>query len=306
LAGKRDYYEVLGIDRNADEAEIKRAFRALAMKVHPDKNPGDREAEDRFKEANEAYIVLSDPKARARYDRWGQAGVDGRKGPVPQGFGAVVDAVDELLGDFLKRRRDRKRGHDLRYTLEVSFEEAALGCEKTISVPAPEGVGTPRDFQVAVPPGTRTGAVRMLKGEGEPGRIGAAPGDLHVIVRVRDHPVFSREGYDVWCEVPITVPQAALGAVIEVPTLDGKVKMRVPDGTQSHRVFRVRGKGIPRTTSRQGPRGDGLVRVLVEIPTGLTARQRDLLEQFAQESGNEVAHPQKMGFLDQLRALFVE
>ncbi len=309
---KRDYYEVLGVDRSADQQEIKRAFRAIAMKYHPDKNPDDRVAEERFKEANEAYAVLSDEKARTRYDRWGHAGVDGRKGPAPQGFGAVVDAVDEIIGDILRRRRQKKRGRDLRYTLEVSFEEAALGCQKTIEVPDPTDPDNPnrkprkRNFNVTVPPGTKSGAVRRLGGEGEPGTAGGSPGDLNVIIRVKQHPVFSREGSDVWCEVPISFPQAALGAVVEVPTLQGKVKMRIPEGTQSHRVFRLKSKGIPRGHSKTGPRGDQLVRVVVETPTGLTQSQRQLLEQFAHETGNSIAHPQKRTFVDQLRSLFAE
>ena len=137
MARKRDYYEVLGVDRKADEIAIKKAFRELAMRYHPDKNPEDLASEDKFKEANEAYAVLSDAKARARYDRYGFAGVDGSRGPQPQGFGAVVDAVEEIIGDIRRRRRERKRGRDLRYTLEISFEEAALGCTKTIEVPDP-------------------------------------------------------------------------------------------------------------------------------------------------------------------------
>ncbi len=309
MARKRDYYEVLGIDRRADAVEIKKAFRELAMRYHPDKNPDDHTAEDRFKEANEAYAVLSDAKARARYDRYGFAGVDGTRGPAPQGFGAVVDAVEDIIGDIRRRRRARKRGRDLRYTLEVSFEEAALGCTKTISVPDPRSTnGKPkeREFVVKLSPGTKSGAVKRIKGEGESGAGGASPGDLNVIVRVQEHPMFRREGQDVWCDVPISFTQAALGSIIEIPTIDGKVKMRVPEGTQSGRVFRMRDKGVPRTTSKTGPRGDQLVKVVVETPVGLTARQRQLLEEFAAESGDTIAHPQKRGFLDQLRALFKE
>jgi len=309
LARKRDYYEVLGVDRRADEITIKKAFRELAMRFHPDKNPDDRAAEDKFKEANEAYAVLSDAKARVRYDRYGFAGVDGSRGPQPQGFGAVVDAVEEIIGDIRRRRRDRKRGRDLRYTLEISFEEAALGCTKVIDVPDPRaanGSTNTRSFTVKLPPGTKSGAVKRIRGEGESGAGGASPGDLNVIVRVLEHPLFTREGGEVWCEVPISFAQAALGAAIDVPTLDGKVKMRVPEGTQSQRVFRMRGKGIPRTSSRTGPRGDQLVRVVVETPVGLTARQRALLEELADVSGETVAHPRKRGFLDQLRALFKE
>ncbi len=305
---KRDYYEVLGVDRKADDAELKRAFREMARKYHPDVNPS-HSAEDRFKEANEAYAVLSDPKARARYDRYGFAGVGGGGGDSQgSGFGAVVDAFDDIIGDILRRRRQKKVGRDLRYTLEISFEEAAFGCSKTIRIPHPSaGNHDPRaekEFTVKIPPGTKEGAVKMIRGEGEPGRGGANPGDLHVIVRIKDHPVFRREEHDVWCEVPVSFPQAALGAVIDVPTLDGKVRMRVPAGTQSGRVFRIRGKGVPRTTSLSGVRGDQLVRVTVETPTGLTDRQRQLLEEFANVSGDSVAHPQKKGFLDKVKELF--
>jgi len=309
VARKRDYYEVLGVDRRADSAEVKRAFRELAMRFHPDKNPNDATAEERFKEANEAYAVLSDDKARTRYDRYGFAGVDGTHGPPPQGFSAVVDVFEEILGDLRRRRRDRKRGRDLRYTLELTFEEAAAGVAKTIEVPDPRtsnGNTRTREFTVSLPPGVKSGAVKRIKGEGESGEGGAPPGDLNVVIRVREHPLFRREGYDIWCELPISFPQAALGAVVEVPTVEGRVKMRIPDGTQSHRVFRIRNKGIPRSSGRNVPRGDQLVRVVVETPVGLTSRQRELLEEFARVSGDSVAHPHKRGFLDQLRSLFKE
>ncbi len=304
---KRDYYEVLGVSREAEEADLKRAFREMARKYHPDINPDNDLAEMRFKEANEAYAVLSNAKTRARYDRYGFTGVD--QGDVAGGFGSVVDAFDELVGDILRRRRQKKRGRDLRYTLELAFEEAAFGCKKTIRIPDPSGEegSAPRqerEFTVNIPPGTKEGAVKMLKGEGEGGRGGAQPGDLHVIVRIKEHSVFRREGHDVWCEVPITFPQAALGAVIEIPTVDGRVRMRIPEATQSGRVFRIRGRGIPRSASKSAVRGDQLVRVLIETPTGLTSKQRELLEQFAKESGGALAHPQKKGFMDKVRSLF--
>jgi molecular chaperone DnaJ len=300
---KRDYYEVLGVDRQADDAELKRAFRELARRYHPDVNPGDQRSEDRFKEANEAYAVLSDARARARYDRYGFAGV-GQPTDGSQGLGSVVDMFDDLLGDILRRRKGRRRGRDLRYTLEVSFEEAAFGCEKTIRIP--NAGGSEREFTVTIPPGTKEGAVRRLRGEGERGEGSGRAGDLHVIVRIGEHPMFSREGYDVWCEVPISFPQAALGAVIDVPTLDGPVRMRIPEGTQSGRVFRMRGKGVPRAAGKAAPRGDQFVRALVETPTELSERQRELLQKFADASGDYEAHPQTRGFLDKLRALFAE
>lgn len=304
---KRDYYEVLGVSRDAEDADIKRAFRELARRHHPDVNPGDAVAEDRFKEANEAYAVLSDGKARARYDRYGFAGID--RGDTG-GFGSVIDAFDDIIGDILRRRRGKKRGRDLRYTLELSFEEASFGTSKSIRIPDPrdnpDGPRREREFTVDIPPGTKDGAVKMLKGEGEPGSGGASAGDLHVIVRVKPHPVFTREGNDVWCEVPISLPQAALGTLIEVPTLDGKVRMRIPEGTQSGRVFRIRAKGVPRGANPSALRGDQLVRVLVETPTNLSDRQRKLLEELADERGDQIAYPQRKGFLDKLRDLFQE
>lgn len=302
---RRDFYEVLGVNKTADESEIKRAYRELARTYHPDLNPGGAET---FKEINEAYAVLSDVQLRARYDRWGHEGEGGSGG-----LGSMVDAVEEVLGDVLRRRRKKQKGRDLRYTLEVSFEEAAFGCTKTIQVPNdPTAAGRPasspagyREFSVVVPQGTREGAIKMLRGEGEPGVGGAPPGDLHVIVRVKEHPVFRREGHDVQCELPLTVPQAALGAVLEVPTIDGTVKMRIPEGTQTGRVFRIRGRGIPRSAGKNAPRGDQLVKVQVRTPVDLTPRQRELLEELARALGEVVPRGEKKpgGILDKVRSL---
>lgn len=305
---RRDYYEVLGVDRDADEEALKRAYREQARRFHPDINPDNARAEDRFKEVNEAYAVLSDPRARSRYDRYGAAGVSAADRADSQGgIGAVIDAFDEILTDIWQRRRQKKRGRDLRYTLEVSFEEAVLGCTKTIRIPDPragEGLVKERTFTVSIPPGTKQGAVKMIRGEGEGGKAGGTTGDLNVIVRIREHPIFRREGYSVWCDVPISFSQAALGAVVDVPTLEGKVRMRIPEGTQSGRVFRLRDKGVPRGASRGAQRGDLMVRILVETPTGLTERQRRLIEELARESGDDdVAYPQKKGFLDKVRDL---
>jgi DnaJ-class molecular chaperone len=304
MARKRDYYVVLGVDRNADESEIKRVYRELARKFHPDLNPDNHEATERFKEINEAYAVLSDRQARARYDRFGHEG-DGGSG----GLGSVMDAVEEVLGDVLRRRRGKQRGRDLRYTLELSFEEAALGATKTIKVPedgAPPVAGPRREFSVAIPPGTKEGAVRMIKGEGEPGKGGAPHGDLHVIVRIREHPTFRREGYDVLGDAAVTFAQAALGAVIEVPTLDGVVKMRIPEGSQPGRVFRIRGRGIPRGAGKNASRGDHLVRVQVVVPTQLSERERQLIEELGKISGEPDA-PAAPGrgkrFMDRVRSL---
>lgn len=366
---KSDYYELLGVRRDATPAELKRAFRRLALKHHPDKNPQDASAEERFKRISEAYAVLSDPDKRAAYDRFGHAafapgGAGGWAGGAGGFSASVADVLEGLFGDLLGRRPRRTAGRDLRYTLELSFEEAAFGTTKRIRFPtrkdcgacggtgaktsqslspcaacggrgevrvkqglftltrtcaACEGAGRivtepcatcqgsgmvriEREFDVKIPPGTEDGAVRMIPREGEPGRHGGPPGDLHVIVRLREHPLFSRQGFDVVCEVPVSFPQAALGAQIEVPTLDGKVRMRVPPGTQSGRVFRLRGKGIPR--GEGGPRGDQHVRIVVETPTQLTERQRQLLEEFAREAGEPVAHPRKKNFLEKVRELF--
>lgn len=291
---KRDYYEVLGVPRDASEAEIKRAFRELARRYHPDVNADDSAAEGRFKEINEAYATLSDDRTRGRYDRYGHVGAN--RSPAPSsGFGSVVDAVDDLIGDILKRRRERRRGTDLRYTLELTVKEAALGCSKTIEVP--DQMGVPQVFTVAIPGGTSEGTIRTLRGEGERGKEGGSPGDLHVHIRIREEAVFRMEGSDVWCEVPISFPQAALGAVIDVPTIDGSVRMRIPEGTQSGSVFRVRGKG---GATRVG-RGDQLVRVVIETPTSLTPKQRGLLEQFALDSGDPIVHPQRAKFLDKVK-----
>jgi len=295
---KRDYYEVLGVAKNADDADLKRAYRDKARQYHPDISD-QVGAEDRFKEVNEAYAVLSDPHRRARYDRYGFAGIG--EGSDAGGFSSVVDAFDDLLTDLFKRRKGKKRGRDLRYTLELTLEESVVGCEKTIQVPLHDG--TSKEYVVSVPAGSKDGAVRRLEGKGERGSGGAGPGDLNVILRVRPHPLFTRDGNDIWCEVPLSFPKAALGAIIDVPTLEGRVKMRIPEGTQSGRVFRMRGKGVPR--GRSGA-GDQMVRVVIETPTGLTPRQRELLEAFEAESGGEIAHPQAKSFLDSVREFFKE
>ena len=300
---KRDYYEVLGVDKSADDADIKRAYRELARKFHPDLNP---EGAETFKQINEAYAVLSSPRERSRYDRWGHA--DGESA-VGGGFAAVVDAAQEVISDVFRRaRKGKQRGRDLRYTLEVGFEEAAFGCTRTIKVPVDPSGANPamREFSVVVPPGTREGAVRMMKGEGEPGKAGGGPGDLHVIVRVKEHPVFRREGHDVHSELPLTIAQAALGAIVEIPTIDGPVKMRIPEGTQAGRSLRIRGRGIPRGAGKNAGRGDHLVRIQVVTPTNLTARQRELLEELGRTLGELTpagAGDKKSGLLGRVRSL---
>lgn len=357
---KRDYYEVLGVPRDVDAATLKRAYRELALKYHPDQNPNSPEAEARFKEVSEAYTVLSDPDKRARYDRRGFEGVGGGIGVDLGGF---TELFESLFGDLFGKRKasGRQPGRDLRYTLELSFEEAALGCEKTIRFPAPvecaackgtgakggeagmrtcgtcsgkgeikvqqgffslskkcptcagsgrivgepcevcKGAGTverEREFTVAIPADTEDGATRRVPGQGEPGRRGGPAGDLNVIIRVRPHPIFRREGGIVTCEVPISVTEATLGSVIQVPTLDGKVEMRVPAGTQSGTLFRLRGKGA----GRAGARGDAHVRIVVETPTALTTQQRELFEQLKASLSGEQTPLQKT-FVAKMREL---
>lgn len=306
---RRDPYEVLGVARDVDDVELKRAFRELARRHHPDVNPDDAGAGERFREINEAYATLSDPAERSRFDRFGHRGDGAEVG----GFGAVAQAMEEVLGDVLRRRRNKRRGRDLRYTLEVDFEEAALGATKTIDVPdgpvdrsgsAAGGAGRVKQFQVVIPPGTREGAVRMLAGEGEPGSAGGAPGDLHVIVRVRPHKVLRREGNDIASDLTVTFPQAALGAVVEVPTIDGPVKMRIPEGSQPGRVFRLRGRGVPRSADKDAVRGDHLVHLSVEVPTDLSPAQREAVEALAVALGAPPSPPRrKPTFIDKVRSL---
>jgi DnaJ-class molecular chaperone len=293
---KRDYYAVLGVSREASESDIKRAFRELARKHHPDVNPED--AGEAFREINEAYAVLSDRDARARYDRWGHTDEGA------SGLGAVVDAAQEMINEVLRRRRNKQKGRDLRYTLEVTFEEAAFGCEKTIRVPeGPSG----REHVIVLTPGTTEGAAKVLRGEGEPGKGGAPSGDLHVLVRIAEHPRFQREGFDVHSEHAIAFAQAALGAVIELLTLDGPVKMRIPEGTQPGRVFRIRGRGIPQAAGKNAPRGDHMVKIQIEVPTELTARQRELIEELARAMGESAGGeaPRKR-LIDRVRSLLDE
>ena len=293
---KRDYYAVLGVPKDAQEAELKRAFRELARQHHPDVNPAD--GGERFREINEAYAVLSERESRQRYDRWGHAD------DTSSGLGAVVDAAQDMINDVLRRRRGKQRGGDVRYTLELTFEEAAFGASKTIAVPDP-ATGRPRQVTVVLSPGAVTGTEKILRGEGEPGKGGATAGDLRVIVRVAEHGAFRREGFDVRGEATLSFAQAALGAVIDVVTLDGAVKMRVPEGTQPGRVFRIRGRGVPQAAGKQAPRGDHLVTVQVAIPTELTAKQRELIEELAracgESRGGSTPRPQRL--LDRVRSL---
>ncbi len=368
-----DYYEVLGVSRDARPDDLKKAFRKLAIQFHPDKNPGDASAEEKFKQVNEAYAVLSDPDKRAHYDRFGHA----QAPPVGPGPGGVYvnpedlqdvfgDLFDELFGSWF-RRGGTHHGRDIHTTVSLTLEQVAGGVEAPVRVRRPrtcpacagsgarpgtkpercatcDGLGQVRvrrgflslvqpcphcfgrgtvvrdadprcrgtglveeeaTLTIRVPAGVDSGQKLRLEGEGEPGRQGGMNGDLYVEVRVEKHPFFERDGSDLVCEVPISFPQAALGAQLEVPTLDGRAKVKVPPGTQSGTVMRLRGKGLPGL--RAGARGDQLVRLQIETPTELTAKQRELLEAFERESdGHEAggAHPQRKSFLDKLRDFF--
>ncbi len=330
---KRDYYEVLGVSRDIGAQDLKSAYRKVALQYHPDRNPGNPEAENKFKEASEAYEVLSDPQKRSHYDRFGHSK------DLFEGFGggfagtAVNDIFGEIFGEIFgggrRSRGGRTRGSDLRYNLEVSFEEAAFGTAGELRftqgffsvsrpcnqcggagqfVPDPcakcRGAGryeSESQLSVKIPPGVDTGTRVRLGGEGEPGDHGGPSGDLYVVIHVREHALFLREGDEVLCEVPISFQQAALGAHVEVPTLDGKIKMKIPAGTQTGKVFRLKGHGVPHLNG--GGRGDHHVRLVVETPTELTRQQRELLEKFAEISGEET-NPQSKGFFEKVRELF--
>lgn len=357
----RDYYEILGVQRDASADDVKKAYRQAALKFHPDRNPDDKEgAERKFKEASKAYQVLSDPDKRAQYDRYGEAAFEGPGGGAG-GFdfssafasGAFEDVLGDLFGDFFgggRRSRSRaQRGDDLRYDLEISFEEAARGCEKQISIPRtvtcetctgsggkpgtqPEtcnacggagqvrfqqglfqiaktcgscngegkinrnpcgtcrGAGRTRamrEIKVKVPAGVDNGSRLKLRGEGEAGQRGGPSGDLYVVLSVHEHEIFHRDGANVVCQRPLSIVDACLGAEVDVPTLDGIVKLKIPAGTQHGKVFRLSGKGVPDLRRGGNVRGDQYVAVQIEIPTKLSKKQRKLLEQFNEEGAEQ-------------------
>src|SRR3569623_301519 len=299
---KRDYYLVRGITKDASESDVKRAFRELARKHHPDGCPDD--GGEAFREIYEAYAVLSDRESRARYDRWGFGGDD-----ASSGLGAVVDAAQDMFNEILRRRRGKQKGADTRYMLEVTFEEAAFGTEKTITIPGATLSAKPREIKIVVPTGTKDGATKVVKGEGEPGKLGAQPGDLQVSIRVAEHPQFRRDGLDVHSDYTITFSQAALGAVLDLPTLDGEVKMRIPEGTQPGRAFRIRGRGIPQASGKTAPRGAHLVHIQVAVPPELPLKQRELIEELARTSGEQetaVATQPKKRLIARVRSLLDE
>ena len=370
---KRDFYEVLGVERGASEAELKKAYRRLAMKHHPDRNPGDKAAEDAFKEANEAYEVLSDASKRQAYDQYGHAGVDPQMGAgagAAYGNANFSDIFGDVFSDFFaggrgSSRGGAQRGSDLRYTLELDLEEAVRGTTVTIRVPTLAecktcdgsgakkgtspvtcttcgGIGQVRMQQgffsvqqtcprchgsgkmisdpcgschgqgrveeqktlsVKVPPGVDTGDRIRLTGEGEAGAQGGPAGDLYVVVNVREHPIFQRDGKHLFCEVPISFADAALGGELEVPTLDGRVKLKIPEGTQTGKQFRLRGKGV--APVRGGAAGDLLCRVAVETPVNLGKRQRELLDEFRKTLQSDSSHsPKASGWFEGVKRFF--
>ena len=376
----QDYYDVLGVRRDASKDEIKQAFRRLARQYHPDVSEA-TDAEDRFKEINEAYQVLSDDRLRAAYDRYGHAGVNNSAGGFSGGMSGFEDIFEEIFGNFGfggfgnfgGRRRRATRGRDLRYDLTLDFEEAIFGTEVEIEVtrqetcemcqgrraapgsetrtcpecggrgqvrrvqqafgfsvvnvvtcprcngtgeiietPCPTCRGTgiqrkTRTLAVKIPPGVDDGMQVRLGGEGEPSANGGLHGDLYVVIHVRPHEFFKRRDNDIILELSINVAQAALGDVIEVPTVDGPVELTVPPGTQSGKVIRLHGHGVPklRRDGSTGGRGDQLVVLNVEVPTRLTREQRELFEQLAQTLGHKVT-PQKVGrgFMDRIADFF--
>ncbi len=379
MADKRDYYEVLGVDKSAGADEIKKAYRKQAMKYHPDRNPGDKEAEEKFKEAAEAYEILSDEDKKARYDQFGFAGVDpnygaGQGNPYGGGFGGFGDFGDlgDIFGSFFggssrgASRNAPRRGENVGARLDLTFEEAAFGCEKEVTVARIEtcascsgsgsadgvietctmchGSGSVRTTQsfmgmqmqstatcpqcngrgkiiktpcntckgkgkvrrnkkikVKVPAGVDEGQSVRVRGEGCVGANGGPNGDLMAEIYIKRHPIFTRSDYTVLCEVPISFTQAALGAEIQVPTLDGKVPFEIPEGTQTGTVFTLREKGVPVVNSRR--RGDQRFTVVVETPTKLSREQKELLRQLDGTMDNK-SNPKGKKFKDILKDFF--
>lgn len=305
---KKDFYSILGVTRTATPEELKKAYRKLAMQYHPDKNPGDKKAEEKFKEISEAYDVLSDPKKREMYNQFGHSGSQafggaggggpfGGGGPGAGGFGGdpFQDIFGDMFGDIFGstrggpgassrgRRTHQAKGTDLRYTLNISFEDSALGCEKVISfVRQRGGKEESAKLSVNVPAGVKEGQRLKLSGEGDLGSGNTSPGDLYVIVNIQDHPLFKRNENDVTLDLPIVFTDAILGTSIEVPTLTGKAMIRIPPGTHSGQTFRLKGKGFPHLGGFGS--GDMLVRILVDTPHNISNRQKELVEELSKNT----------------------
>ncbi len=319
-----DYYNVLGVPRGASPEEIKKAFRKLALKHHPDKNPGDKKSEELFKQASEAYEVLSDPKKREMYDQFGFAGVhagaqSGGGGPFGGGFsGSQQDfgpdfqsIFGDVFGDIFggrgpgqaRRSQGRQRparGADLRYTLSLSLEEAAAGGEKIISYLRNRNQREEQaKLAVKIPPGVRHGQRLKLAGEGDGApRAGGQAGDLYVVVQLEDHPLFRREDDDVHLDLPVSFVDAMLGATVEIPTLTNPISLKIPPGTQSGQSFRVKGRGFPRTG--RGGAGDMLIRIQIDTPSSLSGQQKELVEKLASQIGST---PQVDAFREKMQNL---
>lgn len=372
MPGKKDYYDILGVSKDASQKEIKKAYRKLAKKHHPDMNDGDSKSSEKFKEISEAYEILSDPDKRKRYDQYGHSGIneddfnfdDFARG----GFGGFEDIFDMFFGGGMggmnRRRNAPQRGRDLQYKLNISFEDAAFGTKQKITIPRTEecpvcdgkgaesssdvktcskcnGKGqirvtqqTPfgqfaqtrtcdkcggsgeivqnpcsnchgtgkvkrrRKLTINIPAGVNTGSKLRMSNEGEAGEKGAPSGDLYILINVEDHDLFDRKGDDIYCEVPINFVQATLGDEIQVPTLDGKVKFKIPKGTQPGTTFRLKNKGVNHL-NRSG-RGDQYIKTKVVIPENLNEKQKELLMEFADISGDEI-NPEKKGFFNKVK-----
>ncbi len=380
MAIKRDYYEILGVAKNATAEDLKKSYRKLAIQFHPDKNPGNKQAEERFKELSEAYEVLSQSQKRQLYDQFGHAAQAGSAGEA-SGFDSQGSSINDLFGDIFgdlfggtgaggnargstrSRKNYGRPGNDLKTSLDLTFEEAAFGGEKILTLPKAvscgdcagsgakagssaetctqcggrgevsfqqgffaitrpcpgchgqgqtisnpcagcQGTGQIRkrsQVAIKVPAGIDSGQRLKLNGEGEAGERGGPSGDLYVLIQILPHDFFTREGADVICEVPVTFSQAALGDEVEVPTLEGKVKLKIPQGTQSHRVLRLKNKGLAKLGAYG--RGDQLVRVIVETPTQLSVEQKDLLKRF-DAAGSHSDHPMHHHFFEKVKNLF--
>lgn len=372
----RDYYEILGVEKDATSDDIKKAYRRLAKKYHPDLNPNDSEAEQKFKEASAAYEILSDSEKRSRYDRFGHAGVDPQAGGGT-GFGGFSDIFDDIFDIFgggfssgfsqSSRRRGPRRGSDLRYNLNIDFKDAVFGIDREIQIRRTENcstcngsgakVGTSKEtcsncngsgevryaqrtplgqfvrvgtcdvcngsgeiikekcdtckgsgrevkekkIKVKIPAGVDNGSVISIRGEGEAGTDGGPSGDLYIYINVNEDPIFAREGNHIFLNIPITFTQAALGATIEIPTLEGIENYKIPEGTQTGTQFKMRGKGVPYLRSKG--RGDLYFTVEVMVPTKLTDRQKELLLEFSNESGPDNKE-QKKGFFEKVKDAF--